>query len=624
MTYSRALALLTALAMAGCSGPADPEDAGIDADVDASSPADAGFDASVECLTDEECDDGVWCNGDETCTDGMCTSGARDCDDEIDCTTDRCDETRRECLYEAPDADGDGVTDAACIGLDGLPIGRDCDDADAGRFPGNPEVCDMAGHDEDCDLTTYGSIDMDMDGHDEASCCNLDPMGGEPICGDDCDDANPNRSPSDTETCNGIDDDCDVLVDDIINGTVICENGETRPCTTTCGLMGTQACNDSCLGWDTCIAPEVCNGCDDDNNGADDDTFECIQGASGVCTVPVCGTTGVRLCSDSCSWSQCTATEICNYCDDDGDGDYFSERPLASVTENTVFEDCGGTDYQLFGTGTTPACSFVGGSLTATVLDGSTIDQAGALWFTPANFNQGWGTTTLSIEVEAEVLPGATTDNRTPVGGWMMFIASGATPSVGTGVNLGAPTGLSGVGAKLRWANDDFCGPNFPPGAADGSRAVRGSAGPPRGADVYPMLPTCSDVDGLIASGTNLDDPSDGVVTQRLELQYTPDDPTTRLVDEERLDLITRTPGSTVTRRYDTGSLLPLGSGPLSVAIFAGNYIGTGYTGPPPGWTMGAPVRLRARIWDMSFPGGPGSPPSFRYYQSLSRENVCP
>ena len=56
-----------------------------------------------------------------------------------------------------PDCDGDGFQSEQFGGFD-------CDDADGNRFPGNSEVADDTGHDEDCDYTTYGFRDVDGDG----------------------------------------------------------------------------------------------------------------------------------------------------------------------------------------------------------------------------------------------------------------------------------------------------------------------------------------------------------------------------------------------------------------------------------------------------------------------------
>ena len=71
--------------------------------------------------------------------------------------------TRGECRPR--DADGDGV-DSLVTG------GSDCDDNDRNRFPGNTEVCDPDGHDEDCDYATFGNRDADGDGYFDAMCTN--------------------------------------------------------------------------------------------------------------------------------------------------------------------------------------------------------------------------------------------------------------------------------------------------------------------------------------------------------------------------------------------------------------------------------------------------------------------
>ncbi len=104
-----------------------------------------------------------------------------------------------------PDRDGDGHRDARCGG-------DDCDDNDPNRYPGNTEVCDAAGHDEDCNPATLGP-DGDGDGFVSTACCDAQ-TDGTLLCGTDCDDTRATVNPSAVESCNGIDDDCDGMVDE--------------------------------------------------------------------------------------------------------------------------------------------------------------------------------------------------------------------------------------------------------------------------------------------------------------------------------------------------------------------------------------------------------------------------
>jgi len=163
------------------------------------------------CDDDSHCDDGLFCNGTELCMpsdDGAngsgCVAGEAPCE-----SLQVCDDVADACvtLCDAePDADGDGHDALACGG-------DDCDDSDGDRFPGNPEVCDPDGHDEDCDFATYGPRDHDGDGEDDIACCNVDGA-GELHCGSDCDDFHRNVHGTATEECDGFDNDCDGETDE--------------------------------------------------------------------------------------------------------------------------------------------------------------------------------------------------------------------------------------------------------------------------------------------------------------------------------------------------------------------------------------------------------------------------
>ncbi len=112
-----------------------------------------------ECQTDEDCSNATFCDGEESCHEGRCVPGAPvACTDGVECTDDACDELRRACVHNpaSRDADGDGYN---------------------GPRPGyRPAVLHA--------------------------------------CGDDCDDTNPRIHPGATEICNGIDDNCNGIIDD--------------------------------------------------------------------------------------------------------------------------------------------------------------------------------------------------------------------------------------------------------------------------------------------------------------------------------------------------------------------------------------------------------------------------
>lgn len=272
---------MAASPLAACEGepPLDnPDAARIRRDAAVDGAIDTGG-VAAPCGNDDDCDDGVFCNGFEQCVAGFCSPGLSSCDDGIACTVDSCNVERDTCVYRAPDMDGDGFGDANCLDRRGIPTGDDCDDANAQRFPGNLEVCDAAGLDEDCDLNTRGNRDADDDGFEDALCCNPVPVGGLSLnCGNDCNDTNGNVRPTAQELCDGIDNNCNTVIDE----GCICTPGVTRQCpgAGACAA-GVETCVDG-RAYATCsIVPvaELCNGIDDDCNGTIDNgvTVQCYR-----------------------------------------------------------------------------------------------------------------------------------------------------------------------------------------------------------------------------------------------------------------------------------------------------------------------------------------------------------
>ncbi len=249
-----ALSGLLVLGACGDDGPGDPDGGG-------------GM-----CAVAVDCDDGVFCNGAETCDPSDATADARGCvSTGAACMPSQtCDEDADECLSDCDaeaDADEDGHDAIRCGG-------DDCDDADSNRFPGNDEVCDTDDHDEDCDPRTYGFRDMDGDSAPDALCCNVD--GAERICGTDCDDANPSTHPTESETCDTIDNDCDGMVDE---------------------------------GVQRMFHPDV------DGDGFGDETATPVS----ACTPPADMVENGTDCDDSVATVSPSGTESCNEIDDDCD-----------------------------------------------------------------------------------------------------------------------------------------------------------------------------------------------------------------------------------------------------------------------------------------------------------------
>ena len=261
------------------------------------------------------------------------------------------------CRTSKPASTSEGLVDTADTELtdldgDGYQSDEDCDDGNASVHPNATEICD--GMDNNCDgqvdegvlLIFFTDQDEDGFGDDSLPIESCQQQNGTVPNNNDCDDTDATVFPSAEELCDGIDNNCNAVVDENVTFTQYMDQdgdgfGNVNTGVPTCTLeTGFVLDNEDCDDDNASVHPNASEVCDDiDNNcdgliddasavdrayyykDADNDGFGDPAEGEAFCTPPQDYIDNNLDCDDIDSTIHPNAVEVCDDQDNDCDGD---------------------------------------------------------------------------------------------------------------------------------------------------------------------------------------------------------------------------------------------------------------------------------------------------------------
>ncbi len=240
----------------------------------------------------------------------------------------------------------------SCAAVSGkVTNNTDCNDSNLNIHPGVAEICNgindncVNGIDEGLPTQNY-YLDGDTDGFGattSAAIASCSALSGRVTNNTDCNDGSSAIKPTAAELCNGVDDNCSAGIDEgNPGGGGACSTGQSGVC-----APGTLTCQSATVACVRNVAPgtETCNGLDDNCNGTTDEGFAGL-GATCSAGVGACARSGVQVCNGGGTAVVCNAmagsptAAACDGSDNDCDG--IVDEPVLTSTTNvgtTAFQD---------------------------------------------------------------------------------------------------------------------------------------------------------------------------------------------------------------------------------------------------------------------------------------------